>query len=258
MPSKSNSVLKKLHDDNVESVAAARTEEKPSWCKKAAHPFANTVKLREAEKHMLEIWAQDFSSLTIVDEDGDGNMTPQDIFMRAEKKLNSLVSLGVIAGLLAGTSLATLELDFPDTKLSKHLQSWSHTCSLSSCSLSIGVSILIAYQYYNGMKLLSKGYLTVQLFIAKTDFMKRLCVKGFVSAAFLQLITLIVVTVCRLEERVTLIGEIIGVLVSLGVFMVVLAAMRVDMHTYTVRPYWCVWRRYLRYRNFNPPMQFSA
>ncbi|GMI13060.1 hypothetical protein TrVE_jg11811 [Triparma verrucosa] len=82
------------------------------------------------------------------------------------------------------------------------------------------------------MKLLSKGYLTVQLFVAKTDFMKRLCVGGFVSAAFLQLVTLIIVTVCRLEERVTLIGEISGVLVSLGVFTVVLAAMRVDMHTY--------------------------
>ena len=171
------------------------------------------------EKRTVEAWQKQFGQIGFIEDmDMDGQTTPGEIFERADKRLNALVSLGVIAGLLAGTSLGTIGT----TLASEELAAWVECCSLVSCAASIGVSILVAYHYYNGAKLLSLGHLTVDLFNTSTAFIKQLCVKGFVVASLAQMAALILIAVDRVANRmktahvVTLVAVLLSTAITLG------------------------------------------
>ena len=79
------------------------------------------------EKRTVEAWQKQFGQIGFIEDmDMDGQTTPGEIFERADKRLNALVSLGVIAGLLAGTSLGTIGT----TLASEELAAWVECCSL--------------------------------------------------------------------------------------------------------------------------------
>ena len=65
--------------------------------------------MRQLEEKRIADWLREFGAAGFIqDLDGDGSQTPAEIFDAADKRLNSLVSLGVMAGLLAGTAITTL------------------------------------------------------------------------------------------------------------------------------------------------------
>ena len=106
-------------------------------------PCAWPSYLSQAEGALLDRLQSTHGTLGFIkDADGDGVESAADLFERAERRLNSLVSLGVIAGLLAGTSLSTLTVDLSSAALGP----WSFACSLVSCAASVAVSTLVAYQ----------------------------------------------------------------------------------------------------------------
>ena len=84
------------------------------------------------------------------------------------------------------------------------------------------MSILVAYHYYNGAKLLSLGHLTVDLFNTSTTYIKQLCVKGFVVASLAQMGALVLIAVDRVADKVntaravTLCAVVLSTVVTLG------------------------------------------
>ena len=108
------------------------------------------VELQHLEQRRIAEWLRDFGSAGYIsDLDADGHQTPAEIFDSAKNRLDSLVSLGVMAGLLAGTAISTL--DFSDTT---PLGDAAYALAFISSACSLSVAMLVSYHYFNGTKLM--------------------------------------------------------------------------------------------------------
>ena len=123
---------------------------------KSQHSRRSSIEaqLVEFERRRLAQWSNKFGKVGFVtDTDSDG-VRPKEIFDAADSRLKALVSLGVMAGLLAGTAVSTISL-----AANNLLGDWVYALSLCSSVSSISAALLISYHYFNGAKLLSLGHL---------------------------------------------------------------------------------------------------
>ena len=177
-------------------------------------PTQLEAELRQLEEKRIADWLREFGAAGFIqDLDGDGSQTPAEIFDAADKRLNSLVSLGVMAGLLAGTAITTL--DFADETL---LGDTAYSFAFISSACSLSVAMLVSYHYFNGAKLMSLGHLTVEFFGVRTESFKVTCVRCFFVGSVTQLLALALLAIGKLhpQARHSLL-ECIPLLVAIGV-----------------------------------------
>lgn len=170
--------------------------------------------LQQLEMKRMQEWIKDFGSPGFIqDLDADGHQTPSEVFDAADKRLNSLVSLGVLAGLLAGTAMSTMDLA-DNTLIGKTAYSLASISSI--CSIS--VAMLVSYHYFNGAKLMSLGHLTIEFFGIRTESFKVTCVRCFFLASFTQLFALALLLIGKLqvEVKTILLLESIPLLIALA------------------------------------------
>jgi hypothetical protein len=164
---------------------------------------ALAVHLAAFEEQRLRHWVKRYGKVGFIYTDagenvdgGGGGGRPKDIFDAADSRLKALVSLGVMAGLLAGTAVSTISLISDNL-----LGDWVYALSLCSSICSISAALLISYHYFNGAKLLSLGHLTVEFFTVRTEDVKSLCVRCFFVATLTQSLSFVLITMEKMAAK---------------------------------------------------------
>ena len=200
---------------------------------KSQHSRRSSIEaqLVEFERRRLAQWLEKFGKVGFVtDTDSDG-VRPKEIFDAADSRLKALVSLGVMAGLLAGTAVSTISLASNNL-----LGDWVYALSLCSSICSISTALLISYHYFNGAKLLSLGHLTVEFFSVRTEVVKEMCVRCFFVATITQSVAFFLITIEKaIDARDSLVRALPFLLVmifSIGIFRASLKDMLKDREEY--------------------------
>jgi hypothetical protein len=157
---------------------------------KHVQTLTNDVEVQER----ITRWGEAWGTLIIpYDRNADNEVDPSEIFGRAKTYAEALNSLGTVSVLLAGTCLATNEVELKSESLSE----WFHAFCYLATTLSISSAVLTAYMSYYITKQIAGGYILVDLMIDhfQTFNLNKYCIRCFFLAAFLEASSMILITI---------------------------------------------------------------